>query len=308
MTRIHTTPPYLSISDFTRQNANDQARATAHLNAEVSSGGTYADYGTVRDIKLFLDHEIELVQERSYDEANIYNTQRLSRIIVQLETLEEMASELQEEISLLRSSSLASLENFQDRARNMLTHVNSILNESFNGEYLFSGTAITTPSTANLTTLPPPDTGDPVLTDYYRGNSEFITYYAHNLTEITTEVTAASPGIAGLVHALRLSITTTHNNDMPLRLQKAYDVCQEASSDIITDTSKVRIHLQRIEKIRDVNAENQVTLSQDIQELGYRSPNDIFQDLMQRQMLLQLSNTMSILSHNITRDLLDRLA
>ena len=300
--------PYLTIPGYSKQLSVTQEKEFQRTGAELSSGGSSSDYSQVKDVKQFIDQEISLDRTQRYRGSGVLNMQRLSFTTVKTDELRQIANDLQQEISLFRSSSLASSANLQLRAQDMMNQVQNILNSSFNGQYIFSGTATSTPASRDLSTLPPMGTNDPIdPTLYYTGNEENLTFKADDNNTITTTAKGSDQGIAELIDALRLTITFNLNGDGAERLARANDLSVSASNNIIIMNSLLRQSIQTLDHVQENLLEQEQKLSSDIKESGYATQTEAMQRFFQAQNSLMLTKEVTIKFFESTRDLVSRL-
>lgn len=300
-------PPYLGIPKYTQQLSTDKEKEYQLAGANLASGGVNSDYTKVKDVKQFIDQEIKLDGNLRYGLTDMLNMQRLSFMAVKLEDIRQIASDLQQEVSMVRSSPLASGNDLVVRAETMLKNVNNILNSTFNGEYLYSGTSVSTAS-VDLSNLPIPAVTDIINPDlYYKGNYEAISFKADNNTPIKTVFNASDPGISELVTALKLATTYSSLEGKDARLAKANDLCCAAIDKLISSGSIIRQSIHTLNHTQEGLKAEEQQLTSDIKEVGYESQIEAMQDFFGAQSSLMLLKHVTIQYYQSTRDLVDRL-
>lgn len=298
--------PYISPTVLNRQVAAKFEQDFQRLSAELSSGGESANYGSVVDVKQFLNQEVMLTGIEKYQNGNLVSRQKLNYISANLGVMRDIIGDFQEQLSLARSNSFGDDTQLSSWVNAKISYLNSLLSTTFNGEYVFSGTAINTVPIMDLTTLPPVGVGDPVDYSYYLGSTTPIQFHANDNDLITMNVFANDQGIAELIMALR-TCSQLQGGQRDSQMATSMNLCQSSLQHIISTQGILDSKGVLIDNIQDQLDEFHKNLEENIQRTGYRSQTDIFQDFIQSKISLSLSNFVTTSALNAVRDLIDRM-
>lgn len=268
---------YLTIAKLNRQTALNMEKDFEKAAGEVASGGVTGSYSDVSDVELFVDLEVQQEAVQKYANGNNYNLQRMRSMASKMDQLQQIANNLQQEISLARSMIGAPVENLNQIAKGMQLHVSNILNSTFGNEYLFSGTATLTPAVGSIDDSGV-TTGGTVTTTYYQGDQRAISFSADSATKITTDVNASNKGIAELVYAINLCAYASSGDFA--RLGRANDLCNSASQDIISANTGLKVQVKTLEQANERVLLEKETLESSIKQVGYKTPADAMQRYM----------------------------
>lgn len=268
---------YLTTSQLNRQAALKMEKDFEKAAAELTSGGVTSDYSEVSDVELFVGSEVQLEAVHKYADGNNYNLQRMRSMEQKLDQLRQIANNLQQEISLVRSTIGVDTGNLAKVAKGMQLQVSNILNAAFGNNYLFSGTATLTPPVVSIDDSSV-TAGGTVTNTYYQGNQEAISFSADSSTKITIDVNASNEGIAELVYAINLCVYA-NPGDLD-RLGRANDLCNAASQDIISANTGLGIQIKTLEQAKEGLLLEKETLESSIKQAGYKTPADAMQRYM----------------------------
>lgn len=268
---------YLTTSQLNRQAAMKMEKDFEKAAGELSSGGISTDYSEVSDVELFVDSEVQLEAVQKYSNGNNYNIQRMRSMASKLDQLQKIANNLQQEISLARSTSGVPTDNLNRIAKGLQLQVSKILNSTFSNEYLFSGTATLTPAVGSIddSGVTP---GGTVTTTYYQGNQEKIIFNSDQVTQISVGVNASNIGIAELIYGINLCVYAT-SGDLE-RLGCANDLCNAASQDIISANTGLKIQMKNLDQAQEGLSLEKENLQSSIKKVGYKTPADAMQRYM----------------------------
>lgn len=297
--------PYLTTVKFNQQVARDQEGRMNRLSHELTSGGEIADYRNLKNAKLFVDQETISTRLQQFVEGNKYNIQRLNTLGTNLLTLQDMASQLQQELSLVTSSSLVPPQTLVTTSTDLLAQVQQVLQANFNGEYIFSGSATSQMPTINLLAMPSPLTGSGPDFSYYLGNIDSLSFRASDNIVISSGITANQSGIEKLIRALRLSKDATISPPDLARIGQANDLCLQAIDEIISDVSIVNSSIKSLTDLNDLLLGQDGQLTESIKDLGYDSQVQTMEDYIQSKTMLELSRAVMMQLHNILQKFID---
>ncbi len=296
---------YLTTAKFNQRVARDQELRMNRLSHELTSGGEIADYRNLKNVKLFVDQEMLSSRLEQFIEGNKYNIQRLNTLGTNLITLQEIAGRLQQEISLVTSSSLVPPQTLATTATDFLSQVQQILQATFNGEYIFSGSATAQQPTVDLLAMPSPATGSGPDFSYFTGNQDNISFRASDNIIITSDISARQPGIEKLIRALRLSKDAIISPPDLTRLGQANDLCLEAVNEIISDNSAVSSSIKSLTDLNDLLLGQNQQLAASIQDLGYESQAQMMENYFNTKIMLEVSRSVMMQLHNTLQKFID---
>lgn len=302
------TPPYLSPALLNRDISHEQDEIYHRLGAEMSSGGVSEDFSSVLNMKQFLDQEVMLNSVTNYRQNNQLSQQKIAYISNNLGTLKDVNKDYKEQIIAARSGGMADLSGFQIWAKEKLSYLNSVLNTTFNGQYVFSGTATTTQSVLDLSTLGTASLGAAVDNTYYLGATQSQQFKADDYQTIQINVQGNDPGIAKLIMALRSCLVL--DPDPTVREQQfkqAMDYCDDSLYDLLHTQAHLDYQFVTLTSVDDKLQEMDQRLQENIKEIGYRPQTDVFQEFIQAKTNITISNYVTMSYLNAIRDLIDRI-
>ncbi|SNB61753.1 flagellar hook-associated protein 3 FlgL [Arboricoccus pini] len=167
--------------------------------ATISSGkksSNLAGYGTSASTILAL--RIQNTRTSSYVEENTIVQSRLETMDSAMQTIGDVASQLQTLIAGRRSAGVDNAATFDKSVDLMLQSVQAALNTQYDGGYVFAG---------SRTDAAPVAFGNPASngagdTSYYQGDGKLASVKADDQTTITYGITADNPAFAALIAAL----------------------------------------------------------------------------------------------------------
>lgn len=268
-------PSCLTSAKLNRQTAMNMERNFEKATTELTSGGI-SDYGDV-DVNLFVNLEVQEDAVKKYNSGNNYNLQRMRSMADQLDQLQHIANDLQQEISLTRSSIGADTRKLNQVAKGMQIKVSNILNASFANEYLFSGPSTLTPAVESIDDSGV-TTGGVVTASYYQGAQGTISFSADSVSQIRIDVNASDMGVAELVYAINLCVYATAG-DLD-RLGYANDLCNSASQDIIRSNTGLKLQMKTLEQANEGLLLEKKNVEAAIMQAGYKTPADAMQRYM----------------------------
>lgn len=244
----------------------------ADQNISITSGVTSQRYsGVAEESKRLVNLEATHTQLSRFVQNNTIVDQRLQTMETNVSQLGEIASEIRTQLVSALNSGNAPVSGIDVLAQNLLDQVSSILNVSFDGRFLFSG-SMTNTAPVDLTdpmfVVPPsvyPSTPD---LNYYQGDQQILSVRADTDLTVDYGVTAADPAIEKLVRTLHL-VSTAITSPVPdtARLQEALSVAEEAANEIPLVVSRIGAARKSLETANSVHNETILYTEQTIGDL-----------------------------------------
>lgn len=299
---------YLSTTSYTTKNLAKTQKQYDKVAQELSTGGESGDFSTVSNPKQFINFQSIYNRNESYVHGCEYNSGKTTSMITVVDQIREIASKMQTEISLARSSPLASQQNFTNQANDYLRQLTSLLNNQFTGSYTFAGTKNSIAPVVDLLTLPSILPGSGPDTSYYQGSTSPYTFQAADDLLISINVKADNPGFEQLIRALRLckdasiSAQDTTNID---RLTQANDLCNTALQSMIQDDATLRSYCSQLENtIEKIKIDNGL-VGELIQKFGYTPIPEIMGRYFEEKTNMALQQEISMQSTKQLKNFLD---
>lgn len=299
-------PAYLSSLQYNRQIEGSQSRDFQRLSSEVSSSGASEDFSTVANVKELLSQEVILEGVQNYRAETLVNRQRMAAVASVVGELRTITSDLEVRVKGYTSNPNMKPSELQNYASSQLQWMTSLLNKQYVGNYLLSGTASTTASVMDLTTMPLLALGDPVDKTYYLGAGSNQMFRADDTTTVTTNIRADDQGIAQLITALRFCVNLPPS-ELSQRLAVANDLCIQAQSSLIDSGANLDSQIIILDTTESNLGDIEQLLEENIQAVGVRSQADAIQDFYQKKTSLAMTQYITTASLNAIRDLIDRM-
>lgn len=248
-----------------------QARM-AEKNIEITSGVKSQRYsGISEDSKRLVNLEATHLSLTRFVENNTIVDQRLQAMETNTSQLGEIASSIRTELVSALNAGNAPVSGIDVLAQNLLDQVSSILNVSYDGRFLFSG---------SMTNTAPVDLNDPMFVvppsvypstadlNYYQGDQQILSVRADVDLTVNYGVTASDPAIEKLIRTLHL-VSTAIVSPVPdtARLQEALSLAEEAANEIPLVVSQIGAARKTLETANAVHAETLLYTEQTIGDL-----------------------------------------
>lgn len=218
------------------------------LQKQISSGVKTQNFeGLATQVEPFTAVEAKIRRTETYLQQNSLIISRLNTTSQHLDTVIEMADQVQDLIILRRNPATGQDLNFVGQMESLRQTIAGALNESYEGRYLFGGTNTGRPP---VITDPIPDPVTPGVADnnYYQGSTENITVRAQDSYEFEYNVRADNLGFQQLFSAMALAVQGDVSNTDGV-LADAQDLINEAIENIIADQTRVNGQIVSLENI-----------------------------------------------------------
>lgn len=262
----------LAQQQFTLDQIKNLQSRIAEKNIAITSGVNAQRYsGISEDSKRLVNLEATHVSLTRYVENNTIVDQRLQTMETNVSQLGEIASDIRTELVSALNSGNAPVSGIDVLAQNLIAQVSSILNVTFDGRFLFSG---------SMTNTPPVDLSDPMFVvppsvypstadlNYYQGDQQVLSVRADVDLTVNYGVTASDPAIEKLIRTLHL-VSTAVVAPVPdlARLQEALSLAEEAANDIPLVVSQIGAARKTLETASAVHSETLLYTEQTIGDL-----------------------------------------
>jgi len=245
----------------------------AEKNIAITSGVNAQRYsGISEDSKRLVNLEATHVELTRFMGNNTIIDQRLQTMETNVSQLGDIASDIRTQLVSAINAGNAPVSGIDVLAQNMIDQVSSILNVSFDGRFLFSGSMTNTPpvdlnDAAFLT--PPgayPSTAD---TTYYQGDQQILSIRADVDLTVNYGVTADHPAIEKLIRTLHLVATATVAPVPDLaRLNEALAVAEEAARELPLVVAGIGSARKSLETANAIHSETLLYTEQTIGDLA----------------------------------------
>jgi flagellar hook-associated protein 3 FlgL len=244
----------------------------AEKNIAITSGVNSQRYSGVAEAsKRLVNLEATHVQLSRFVENNTIIDQRLQTMETNVSQLGEIASDIRTNLVSALNAGNAPVSGIDVLAQNLLDQVSSILNVTFDGRFLFSG---------SMTNTAPVDLNDPMFLvpggvypstpdlNYYQGDQQVLSVRADTDLTVNYGVTAADPAIEKLIRTLHL-VSTAITAPVPdtARLTEALTLAEEAANEIPLIVSQIGASRKTLETANAVHSETILYTEQTIGEL-----------------------------------------
>jgi len=184
----------------------------------------------------------------NYQQNNTVVVNQLQATNTALTQIQQIATSIKSLIAGQMSGTFTSVASFQQQLQNDQTSLTAALNSTFEGNYLFSGTAINTPPVKNP--LPTPtQIGVPDNT-YYQGSAQDSTIRISDSQTLSNSVRADDPAFqqlyAGIAQALQSSTSATD-------LQAAENLVSNGIDGVIAQQATVNANVVNLQNVSTQN-------------------------------------------------------
>jgi flagellar hook-associated protein 3 FlgL len=262
----------LAQQQFSLQQIQKLQERIANQNIAITSGVTAQRYsGVSEESKRLVNLEASHTQINRFMQNNTIVDQRLQTMETNVSQLGEIASTIRTELVSALNEGNAPVSGIDTLAQNLLDQVSSILNVSFDGRFLFSG---------SMTNTAPVDLNDPMFVvppatypstadlNYYQGDQDILSVRADVDLTVNYGVTAADPAIEKLIRTLHLvSTAIVAPNPDTARLSDALDLAEQAANEIPLIVSQIGAARKTLETANAVHSETMLYTEQTIGDL-----------------------------------------
>ena len=218
----------------------------ANLQTQISSGMKSQTFqGLNGDVEQYTQVTSELNRATQYNTNNTLNVSKLNTADSALSTITDITQNMNTIITGANGATI-STSNIPEAMQNLITSLQSQLNTTFNGVYVFGGT--------NTTQPPVTDKGVNNITpgvasnSYYSGSQTNATLRADDTTTLDFPVRADDPAFQKIFAAATLAIQAATAGDTT-KMEQAQTMLEDGQSDLIAERSKVGAAVDNIQSV-----------------------------------------------------------
>ena len=226
----------LALITNTLQDVSQSQTTLATLQEQISSGMKSQTFqGLNGDVEQFAQVTSELSRASQFNTNNTLNISKLNTADSALSTITDLANSMNNLI-VGANGATAATNDIPQQMSALITSLQSQLNVTFDGSYMFGGTDTTNPpvTQAGLNAIVP----GTATANYYSGSQENQTIRADDTTTMAFPVRADDPAFQKIFAAAQLAITAVQNGDAA-GLTQAQTMMQDGQSDLIALRSSV---------------------------------------------------------------------
>jgi flagellar hook-associated protein 3 FlgL len=239
----------LSVYQNTFRNVLDAQGQLAKLQRQISSGLKAGNFEELNgQVEQFTFLEARTKQVQRYQQANSIAEARLKTADQSLGQIENLTDDLENLMVLRRNPSFADNVNFAQQARDFMAAVASELNASFEGRYIFGGTATGAPPVPDPN-VAPVNSGVPDA-NYYKGSLQNVNYRVDDNINLDFPVRADAEPFQQLFAAYNLALEGDETDDDD-KLQQAVSLIQQAQEGITAQRGKVNSATLNVQRVND---------------------------------------------------------
>ena len=223
------------VTDTLRDMSSSQT-TLADLQTQISSGMKSQNFeGLNGVVEQYTQVTSELNRATQFSTNNTLNISKLNTADTTLSTITDIADSMKT-LMVGANGATITTDNIPQAMSDLMTSLQTQLNVTFNGVYMFGGT--------NTTTAPVTDAGlskivgGTATDDYYSGSATDATLRADDSTTMSFPVRADDPAFQKIFAAAKLAITAATNGDTSM-MSQAQQMIQDGQSDLIAIRSKV---------------------------------------------------------------------
>lgn len=221
----------------------------ADLQEQISSGVKAKTFQQLNgQVEQFTLLEAKIRRTDSFIEGNELNISRLQTADQSMSQVIDIADSMENLIVAVRDVSTGSAIPFQQQMENLLKGMSSALNISFDGRYLFSGTATNVQPIPDTTVKPTvqgvPDAG------YYAGSAESMVVRADDNVEFAFPVRADDPAFQKIYAAAHLAMDA-YESGSDTDMARALDMMQEAQIQLNGVRATVNMEIINVSDINE---------------------------------------------------------
>ena len=223
------------VTDTLRDMSSSQT-TLADLQTQISSGMKSQNFeGLNGVVEQYTQVTSELNRATQFSTNNTLNISKLNTADTTLSTITDIADSMKT-LMVGANGATITTDNIPQAMSDLMTSLQTQLNVTFNGVYMFGGT--------NTTTAPVTDAGlskivgGTATADYYSGSATDATLRADDSTTMSFPVRADDPAFQKIFAAAKLAITAATNGDTSM-MSQAQQMIQDGQSDLIAIRSKV---------------------------------------------------------------------
>lgn len=233
------------------------------LTGQISSGKQYSEFSELSqdgNLEKLFSFRSQIDSANSYIESGTLIRNRLSTMDVRIEAIDNIALSFKETIALYKSSSANEIQ-LADLARNSLQDIQSQLNASLEGRYLFAGGRTDQQPVENLDLISNLQNGNTeVSANYYKGNGNILSINISETTTVEYGITADESAFQKLIGALNMAIAGEEEQNTTL-VDNAQNLLDEAMEEL----KALRVQVGNNTVLIDSNVETHLNLIEELQ-------------------------------------------
>jgi flagellar hook-associated protein 3 FlgL len=270
----------------------DTQSRLADAQIQVSSGRTAQTFsGLSGQANKLVSLETTYLRTERFIDNNNNVIERLQAMENNVAAIFDVATEVRTLIIAALNSSGGTAVPLPTEATNQLNEVVSLLNEQFDGRYLFAGSMTnTTPVDLTAFSGPAPSVYPTSAdTDYYQGDSLQLAVHADVNNDVTYGVTADESAFEEIIRALRLASTATMNPVDTDRLDEALRVVNKSIDALPDIRSRIGVTISTLEKVNSKHGNFQSFTEKSIIDIEHVDVAEAMTRLASEQTMLEAS-------------------
>ncbi|MAR56075.1 MAG: hypothetical protein CMM93_02735 [Rickettsiales bacterium] len=229
------------------RNINDVQQSLFKGQNQISSGKKTDKFsGLNGQVEQFVFLEDRINKLIRYEENNTINKARLETTKLALQDMTEIVDDMEDLMVLRRNGGIGKDAAFEQQMRSFVKSLGASLNTTFEGKFLFAGTATNTPPVITEPEIPKSHTLGVPDTSYYQGSQENITMRLEDTIEIEGLLRADDSTFQNLFAAAFQSFEGDRLNDDEI-LKAAYNLIQAGKDQLIAKTAQVSADIVAVE-------------------------------------------------------------
>lgn len=258
------------------QVSDAQLKASTGKNSQ-----TYSGYGASAKPIVTLTHKKDSMDR--YISDNQYKIGRQDIMVATMRGLLDITADFRTKLASLRSATPLEPSVFQGLVERGLDHVQSLLNKTDNGEYLFAGSLNIAP--VDLTKLPDSiGSNSGAVFTYYQGNDDELVIQIADGLNINYGVRANEPGIEKIIRAMKMSLDQDMGSDMNSSLlTQSMDLAEKATTEISQILAKIAENQKYVIDINEQIKDDKVYVEQTLSVMQDADLPEVLTDLARHQ-------------------------
>ena len=243
-----------AVHQNTLRDVNGTQSRLVDLQKQLSSGfKTERFKGMPGQVEQFTQLEAKIRKTDGYIRNNEVILSRLNTTQVTLDKIIDISDDIEDLMVLRRSANADNIE-FPLQMENLRKSVAKMLNSTFEGRYIFSGTATNVPPVQDEPFPAPVEVGTPD-DGYYQGSKENVFVRAQDNFEIEYNVRADNPAFQKIFGAIEQALQGHTAEDDDEQMVAALDMLQSGLEGVITEQTKVNANIVAMENINERHVE-----------------------------------------------------
>ena len=206
---------------------------------QVSSGFKAKNFAELTgEVEQFVFLEGRLKKIEAYEVNNNINVSRLETVKMAFDNITEIADDMEDLITLRRNGAIGQDVAFDQQMKSFIQSIASQLNTTYEGRFLFSGTATNIQPVAVDPSVPEPHVSGVPDKNYYRGSEESPTLRADDNVEFAAIPRADDPVFQKLFAGAYRALEGNGTDDDEV-IVEGLDIIQEGLEELIAKTASV---------------------------------------------------------------------